>query len=212
MSRRRSSWLVAVVMVLLAALGVVGASAAPPPRCNGPQRSHALECDRHEHTRRLSRLRPEEQRPPSRSTWGWSRARFTTQSTRSRRSITGHICSRGGSLARASGEAAVATAAYRVLTHIVATAAREYLIPEEGERCKRSERNTTRRSQRSRELPQAAGDRCGERCRRRDDRRTARGRTLRGVAVDAEPAPRPLGPGGAERDDVQDPAPSVGDV
>ena len=37
-------------------------------------------------------------------------------------------------------------------------------------------------------------------------------RTLRAVAMGAEPGPRALGPGCAERDDVQDPTPWVGGV
>ena len=55
----------------------------------------------------------------SRSTWAWCRAPCTTRSTRSGRSSIGHICSTRRSGAKASIDAAVATAAYDVLSELV---------------------------------------------------------------------------------------------
>ena len=76
------------------------------------QRGHELEPDRDEHARRVPCGWRAERRLHSRSTWGWSRARCTTRSTRSSRGIEPYLLQTTFP-STASKEAAVATAAYR---------------------------------------------------------------------------------------------------
>ena len=94
---------------------------------------------------------------------------------------------------KASKDAAVATAAYRVLTDIVTTVPATIAFPN---RAILLETLATAYAASLAPIPdnrsEIARDRRGERRRRRDDRRTAGRRTLRAVTVGAELRPRAL--------------------
>ena len=103
--------------------------------------------------------------------------------------------------ARASGEAAAATAAYRVLSNIVSTVPAGITFPNRA-RLLQSLADAIRHVARGDTglAVQDAGDRRGERRRRRDDRRPGGRRTLRAVAVGPEPGSGALAAAVAERD------------
>ena len=128
MSRRRSSWLVAVVIVVLAPLGGVGASAAPPPT--------ATDATAVTHWNRIATSTlvafpgPAGGAPNAlQINLGMVQgAVYDAVNAITPKHHRPYLLERRFS-ASASGEAAVATAAYRVLTDIVSTVPASIAFP-----------------------------------------------------------------------------------
>ena len=120
MSRRRSSWLVAVVIVLLAALGVVGASAAPPPAATDP--TAVTHWNRVATSTLVAFPGAASGAPPAlQINLGMVQgAVYDAVNAITPKHHRPYLLKRRFS-GSASGEAAVATAASRVLTHIIST-------------------------------------------------------------------------------------------
>jgi hypothetical protein len=194
---------VAVAAVVLAALGVFGASAAPPPATDATAVSHwnliAVNT--------LTGLPgPAGGAPPAAQIHvGMVQgAVYDAVNATEPKHHRPYLLKRRFS-ARASKEAAVATAAYGVLKSIVSTVpaltveARAALLASLAAEVRRFARGDTRLA------VQARGNRGGERGRGGHDRCEARRRAVWSVSVDAEPEPGALGSGGAERDDCARP-------
>jgi hypothetical protein len=131
MSRRKSSWLVAVVIVVLAPLGGVGASAAPPPA--------ATDATAVTHWNRIATSTlatfpgPAGGAPNAlQINLGMVQgAVYDAVNAITPKHHRPYLLERRFS-GSASGEAAVATAAYRVLTHIVSTVPASIAFPNQG--------------------------------------------------------------------------------
>ena len=120
MSRRRSSWLVAAVVVLLAALGVVGASAAKPPAATDPT---AVTHWNQVATSTIAAFPAAAGGAPPTSQINMGMVQgavYDAVNAITPKHHRPYLLKRRFS-ARASGEAAIATAASRVLTHIIST-------------------------------------------------------------------------------------------
>jgi hypothetical protein len=127
MARQRSFWLVAVAVVVLAALGVVGASAAPPAETDATAVVHWNQIA----TSTLAAFPgPASGAPPAlQINLGMVQgAVYDAVNAITPKHHRPYLLKRRFS-ASASGEAAVATAAYRVLAHIVSTVPASITFP-----------------------------------------------------------------------------------
>ena len=130
MARQRSFWLVAVVVVALAALGVLGASAAPPVGTDASAVTHWNQIA----TSTLVVIPgPASGAPPAlQINLGMVQgAVYDAVNAITPKHHRPYLLKRRFS-ASASGEAAVATAAYRVLSHIVSTVPASIAFPNRG--------------------------------------------------------------------------------
>jgi hypothetical protein len=131
MTRKRSIWLAAVAVLVLAALGVVGASAAPPPATTDPT---AVTHWNQIATSTLAAFPPAAggAAPTSAINLGMVQgAVYDAVNAITPKHHRPYLLNRRFSAA-ASGEAAIATAAYRVLSHIIETVPAGIPFPNRG--------------------------------------------------------------------------------